>query len=104
MNVQQIKDMEASLYASLETYSNLGYTVPGNDHGGLVRWIVHGIVPGGFLQAVLANNLKEAYATADEGNTRNLYGIVSWLYNNAPRGCWGYPECLTQWKGLKNGE
>ena len=56
---------------------------------------------GSFLEAVLSNNLSESFARADASNRHALFGIVSWLYNEAPSTCWGSPEKYAAW--LKNG-
>lgn len=52
---------------------------------------------GGFLLAVLANNLVEAFAHADSINSARMYDWANWLYNDAPRACWGSHEIVTAW-------
>ncbi len=74
------------------------HLIPGYMHGGLRRWIEDGITPGGFLCAVLENDLKEAVARADAINLQNLPNYIRYLYNYAPRGCWGSPENVEAWK------
>jgi len=68
--------------------------------GGLKRYIENRIEGGGFLTAVLSNNLKEAIGRADNWNLETLLIIVCWLYNEAPSDCWGSPEKVSAW--LKN--
>lgn len=53
------------------------------------RYFSHGIMPGGFLTAVLENDLMESLGRADHMSVQQLPGIVSWLYNKAPMGHWG---------------
>lgn len=80
--------------------------LPEHMHGAMLRWIEHGISPGGFLTAVLENNLREAVARADMINIRRLSDYVRYLYNDAPSGCWGSPEAVRAWHrqgGLKRG-
>lgn len=60
-------------------------------------YIDKGVPVGGFLTAVLENNLKEAFGRADENSVLELPGIVSWLYNHAPAACWGSPERVDAW-------
>lgn len=72
--------------------------IPERYHGGLERWVDHGIEPGHFLRAVLKNDLKEALARSDEPTTSNMAIIVTWLYNHSPRGCWGSPEHYEKWR------
>lgn len=55
------------------------------------------IETGGFLRAVLENNLKEACARADHINRHLLFEIVSYLYNDVPMACWGNSEKVAVW-------
>jgi hypothetical protein len=71
--------------------------VPEHIRGGLIRFVDHGILPGGFLQAVLSNDLPEACARADDENRPRLFAIVRWLWNEAPATCWGSPEAMRAW-------
>lgn len=64
----------------------------------MMRWIEHGVKPGSFLSAVLSNDLSESFACADAMSVHELPGIVSWLYNDAPRVCWGSPERMATWQ------
>ena len=60
-------------------------------------YITRRLIPGGFLQAVICNDLKEAFGRADEDNTRAMKEIVSWFYNEAPSDCWGSREKMEAW-------
>ncbi len=71
--------------------------VPQSTIRGIARYVEHGIPPGGFLTAVLENNLKESFARADEYNRRAMFDIVMLLYNYAPSNCWGSPERVAAW-------
>ena len=71
--------------------------VPEHMHGGYVRYLLHGVLLGHFLMAVLTNNLKEAGARADETNQRALYQHVNFLYNYAPVSSWGSLETVSAW-------
>ena len=64
------------------------------------RYIEDGIRSGGFLTAVLSNDLKGAVNVADSGNIKLLPDIVTWLYNEAPQGCWGSTENVQDWRGV----
>lgn len=67
----------------------------------LVRWVQVGIRPGGFLQAVIHNDLRTAVGLAGSDDVlAALPQLVSWLYNRAPDGCWGSPDIASRWKGL----
>jgi hypothetical protein len=52
---------------------------------------------GGFVNAVLDNNLVEAIARADSDNLPNLPHIVSYCYNKIPSECWGSKEKVKKW-------
>jgi len=65
--------------------------------GSLDRYLNHGIMPGGFLTAVLENNLSESFARADRTNSMLVKDIVQFLYNRFPMGAWGNPERVKNW-------
>ena len=77
--------------------TNLARRIPSHTLGGLQRYIEHGVPTGGFLEAVLSNNLRGACERADDLNQHALFEIVSWLYNDAPSGCWGSPAKHEAW-------
>lgn len=58
----------------------------------LSRYVEHRISPGGFLTAVLENNLMEAVGRADAINMRNLHEISKYVYNELPSNVWGSRE------------
>lgn len=64
---------------------------------GLARYIVDRTPTGGFLRAVLENDLCEACVRADLESRAALAEIVLWLYYNAPSECWGSPERVDAW-------
>lgn len=66
------------------------------------RYLNHRIPTGGFLEAVLCNNLVESFARADEDNQTLIGTYIKWIYNNAPHDSWGSPEKVKKW--LNNGE
>ena len=65
--------------------------------GTLERYIEHGIPTGGFVEAVLSNDLFDAMARADDINQHLIHEIVSWIYNYAPSSCHGSRERCFQW-------
>ena len=82
------EELEASLRAS---------RIPLRMHTGIIRYVTQGIVPGGFLIAVITNDLKDACRRADDQNQSLLYEYVKWFYNHAPAPCWGSLENFTVW-------
>lgn len=71
--------------------------IPDYMRGGLADYILHGLPPGDFLQAVISNDLKEAVGRADETNQRCLPEYIKFLYNHAPIGCWGGRAEMVDW-------
>ena len=55
------------------------------------------VLPGSFVEAVLSNDLKEAYARADNQNMFAIPAILYYLYNSAPMTAWGSPEKVERW-------
>jgi len=78
--------------------------IPRYMHGGIVRWIEHGLAPGDFLTAILSNDLRGACERADDTNRHFLFEYVFWLYNHAPAACWGSPERFRAWRGTLTAE
>lgn len=60
-------------------------------------YVATGRPTGGFLEAVLSNDLMEALGRADSGAIDNLPHIVAYVYNEAPSGCWGSRERVREW-------
>lgn len=73
------------------------FLLPERMHGGIRRYIEHGIPPGHFLTAVICNDLREACGCADDENRRLLFEYVQFFYMYAPRGCWGSEENFKAW-------
>lgn len=71
--------------------------IPGYMRGGLERYLVEGIEPGGFLMAVLENDFKGAVARADRTNQVYLVNYGQLLYNFLPRDAHGSPEKVKAW-------
>jgi hypothetical protein len=65
-------------------------------------YVEHGILPGSFLQAVLANNLIHAAGRADSINAELLREWAFFLLE-LPDECWGSWGQVVKWKGLNGG-
>jgi len=63
----------------------------------LDRYAHEKIPPGGFLRAVLENNLMEAMGRADIINRYDLFEICSYVQNHMPLSCHGSPEIVKKW-------
>lgn len=64
---------------------------------GLYQYAEHRTPTGGFLRAVLTNDLAEAVGRADQDSLRALQMIVQFMYNEMPSPCWGSKEAVTNW-------
>lgn len=71
--------------------------LPEHMQEGAKRYVEKRIAPGGFLTAVLENNLVEACGRADLMNRNALHAWAQWLYMECPRGAWGSPEAVKAW-------
>ena len=65
--------------------------LPAHMRDGMRLYIEQHIRPGGFLMAVLSNNLTNAIGLADETNRDRLPDYVGFLYNEVPADYWGSP-------------
>jgi hypothetical protein len=63
----------------------------------ITAYIKLGRPVGGFLTAVICNDLREACGHADEENLANLPAFVAYLHNEAPYNCWGSRENMDAW-------
>ena len=66
-------------------------------------WVVQARDCGGFVSAVLCNDLFAALSLADPVNRVQLPNIVRYLYNEAPAACWGDEELVDEWR-FRGGE
>lgn len=82
--------------------------VPEHTQGALRRYVEEGYNPGGFLSAVLCNDLMGAVARADSENIRALKDICMFVHNRLPSDCWGSAANMAAWTEyiwkMKSGE
>jgi len=64
---------------------------------GLSRYILDHKEPGGYLRAVLENDLMTAIQTADPQNLKQLKNLCKWIFNNAPGDSWGDQFTVDNW-------
>jgi hypothetical protein len=79
-------------------------TIPQYTLDSINRWVCKGIYPGGFLCAVLTNDLMGAVGRADQTNIAVLVDIVRYVYNWIPGECWGSKEKMAAWSAQKQRE
>lgn len=53
---------------------------------------------GHFLTELLSNRLVEAFSRADDRNLVCMHLYAQFIYNQAPRGCWGSPDAVRIWQ------
>ena len=64
---------------------------------GIDKYVATGCPTGGFLRAVLSNNLKQAVMYGDAENLADLPEIVRYCYWEIPGACWGSSETVEAW-------
>jgi hypothetical protein len=70
----------------------------------LDRYAQDGVPTGGFLEAVLSNNLMESFTRADFDNQRTMFAICGYIYNELPASCHGSPKRVEDWLNLQAGK
>jgi len=66
------------------TFDNEYKNIPENIQASILRYVEHRIKPGGFLTAVLNNDLYNATGRADSESLKYLHLIVMWFANKCP--------------------
>lgn len=78
--------------------------VPDHTLGDLQRYVEYGQPIGGFLQAVLSNDLAESFGMADEINRESMFEIVKFCHVALPDLCWGTLEKVEDWINMAQEE
>lgn len=73
------------------------HEIPEHTKAALDRYVNDRLPPGGFLTAVLTNDLTGAVVRADDINRRHLPEIVGYLFNECPSACWGDQQRVEAW-------
>lgn len=60
-------------------------------------YIDRSVPPGGFIRAILCNDLMVAVLAADPDNARRLAQITRWFVDHAPVECWGDAGRVADW-------
>ena len=71
--------------------------IPPNIKLAIDNYFDHRQAPGGFIEAVLANDLIEAFKRANDISALHMKDIVDYLYNECPSragGAWGSHEAI----------
>ena len=63
----------------------------------LEEYVRVGRPTGGFLEAVLSNNLMRAFESADNENQEIMIEYAKYVYNKMPMGCHGSLKIYNDW-------
>jgi hypothetical protein len=74
--------------------------LPHHMHGGVVRYVLHGIEGGRFLSSVIKGDLFGAVRAADDMNIDALPAYVNFFHNYAPSRCFGSADVHNAWVAL----
>ena len=81
-----------------------GTVLPEHLRNSIDRYVKDGRPTGGFLQAIIENDLAGAVARADDDNVRLIHVIVNYFYFECPNGCWGKQGKFKEWIEAKHNE
>ena len=81
--------------AKLKTY---GTGIPVNLHQPIVDYVQFGMPLGGYLTAIVSNDLTGAIGQCSTGDMTEIKFIVDFFYNNIPGSCWRSREAMTKWQ------
>jgi hypothetical protein len=75
----------------------IGIMMPPAILQGLKHYRDHRLAPGGFLRAVLQNDLEGAVGRGDVNSLAALQEIVMWMRWDLPASAWGSPAKVRAW-------
>lgn len=93
------QDLRDYLHTRLRMMTHGMARLPEHMQEGALSYVMEGIKPGGFLTAVLENNLVRSYERADWVNTASMGEWAQWLYNSCPMPAWGGEHEVKDWIG-----
>lgn len=73
------------------------HLIPEHMRDGVRMYVFDFVEPGGFLTAVLENDLAGAVARADHINLQHIAEWGQFLLWAMPRAAWGSPEAVQSW-------
>ena len=71
--------------------------VPPHLQDTIKNYLDHGLRTGGFLEAVISNDLFAAMRRADGISRNNLHGIVQFFWNYTHSNSFGSPKTYSDW-------
>ena len=79
------------------TTTILEYSIPRYMALGIYHYVENHVSTGSFLKALLSNDLKESFISADGENLKCIQSWVAFLRCEVPSACWGSPEIVKKW-------
>jgi hypothetical protein len=76
---------------------NQEHNIPRRTKDTIDNYVLKGWKPGGFVHAMLANDLKGACGAADSINRRYIFEICSYIYNHTPYQSQGSYQAVDEW-------
>lgn len=71
--------------------------IPEHTRNALLRYARNHIKAGGFIEALVSNDLMNAVGRADSVHKPIIGECVLWLMNQAPSGCFGSAAKYDEW-------
>lgn len=102
LEIREMTKAELDYMVEEEMHDRANFKLSDDDLEPLLRYTEQHIRTGGFLESVLKNDLKEAVWRADMHNRRKIFEYVEWLYNHAPKICWGSEKTVEAWIGKRS--
>lgn len=75
--------------------------VPEHLIDGLIGYLVYHIPTGHFMTAALCGDIKGALDRADRESARGFGALCNFLFEVAPRACWGDKLAVEAWLGAR---
>ena len=91
------------MYAKILDFSNNPYNYEGEGElpihtcEAIENYLLYGMRPGGFVEALLANDVHRAVFNGDQVNKHCIWQITYWLVTNAPAQARGSYEQIDNW-------
>lgn len=77
--------------------NDMYHLIPEHMRPGMISFAHHGVLPGGFMQAVLRNDLYDAAGRADSTNSMIMHIYASVLHNFLPKQSFGSHDAMVAW-------
>ncbi len=68
------------------------------------EWAAIATWPGTFVEAVLRNDLADAFGKATEDEVRAMHSIVCYVYTHIPSAAWRTREKMVAWRAITEKE